>query len=353
MRVRGQEETNDFGSTLAHVNLGTPTVGGVMKSGFQAHPPWMGAVGYAFVLHDPVTLPGAPAAFRCVVGKGDGSDLGDGILYKVEVVDAQGKATDAGQQVVLKHEWLPLEADLTPWAGQTVQIKVVADVGVNDNSSGDWACWADTRIQTRDELLVRVLSDDVERYRREPGPYPVAGLTAADLRAAKAGWIHYEGCGLSGTGEYGTTAILNGVELGDMAPAGGDETQSVYTEAAVPLTAEAIGSLSRRNVFAIGDERQDWFKVRRFWIELELADDRKCSSSISTATFTQPPGWPYAEGIGVPHGQNIEVDVWLAVHSPPVARYPVPNRRLPWSGSLRCCCCRRRLARTCSRARDR
>jgi hypothetical protein len=313
MRVRGQEETNDFGSTLAHVNLGTPTVGGVMKSGFQAHPPWMGAVGYAFVLHDPVTLPGAPAAFRCVVGKGDGSDLGDGILYKVEVVDAQGKATDAGQQVVLKHEWLPLEADLTPWAGQTVQIKVVADVGVNDNSSGDWACWADTRIQTRDELLVRVLSDDVERYRREPGPYPVAGLTAADLRAAKAGWIHYEGCGLSGTGEYGTTAILNGVELGDMAPAGGDETQSVYTEAAVPLTAEAIGSLSRRNVFAIGDERQDWFKVRRFWIELELADDRKCSSSISTATFTQPPGWPYAEGIGVPHGQNIEVDVWFDV----------------------------------------
>jgi len=313
MRVRGQEETNDFGSTLAHVNLGTPTVDGVMKSGFQAHPPWMGAVGYTFVLHDPVRLPATPAAFRCVVGKGDGSDLGDGILYRVEVVDAQGQATEAGRQLVLKHEWTPLEADLTPWAEQTVQIKVIADVGEGDNSSGDWACWAETRIETRDRLLVRELSDDVERYRREPGPYPVTGLTLDDLRGATAGWVHYDGCGLSGTGEFGTTAILNDVELGEMAPAGGDETQSVYTAASVPLTADALRSLGRRNVFRIGNERQDWFKVRRFWIELRLADGRQCSSDISTSAFTQPPGWPYAEGVGVPHGEDIAVDVWFEV----------------------------------------
>jgi hypothetical protein len=53
--------------------------------------------------------------------------------------------------------------------------------------------------------------------------------------------------------------------------------------------------------------------VRRFWLELQLADGRKCSSDTSTATFTQPPSWPYAEGIGVPHGTDIAVDVWFNV----------------------------------------
>ena len=51
--------------------------------------------------------------------------------------------------------------------------------------------------------------------------------------------------------------------------------------------------------------------MRRFWIELELADGRKCSSQISTATYTQPPEWTYAEGIGVPFGEEIQVDLWF------------------------------------------
>jgi len=312
MCLRGGEETNDPGETLAHLHTGTPVCGGIAKSGYQAHPPWNGGVGYTFALYDPFELPQTPASFRCEVGKMDGSDPGDGILYKVEVV-ADGKATEAGRQLVTEHEWLTLEADLTPWAGQTVQVKVIADVGETDNSAGDWACWADMRVESREQVLIRALEGNPERYRREAGPLPIGGLTVADLRAATAGWIHYEGCGLSGTGEYGTTAIVNGIEVGEMAPAGGDETQSVYTPASVPLTPEAIRSLGRRNVFRIGDPRQDWFKVRRFWLELQLTDGRKCSSDISAATFTQPPNWPYAEGIGVPHGEDIAVDVWFEV----------------------------------------
>jgi len=57
--------------------------------------------------------------------------------------------------------------------------------------------------------------------------------------------------------------------------------------------------------------QSDYFKVRRFWIELELADGRKCSSEVSSATYTQPPGWTYAEGIGVPFGEDITTDIWF------------------------------------------
>ena len=77
------------------------------------------------------------------------------------------------------------------------------------------------------------------------------------------------------------------------------------------LLPAALQSLSMRNRFVLRNPKSDWFKVRRFWIELELADGRKASSMISTAAYTQPPEWPYAEGIGVSFGEDIKVDIWF------------------------------------------
>ena len=95
---------------------------------------------------------------------------------------------------------------------------------------------------------------------------------------------------------------------------GGDETEGIWaTDVTMPLTAEAIAKLGRHNTLALSDPNKDWFKIRRFWIELELVDGRKLSSDIAAATFTQPPGWPYAEGVLVPHGQDITVDLWFDV----------------------------------------
>jgi hypothetical protein len=315
MRLRGQEERFGFADTRAHVGAQQATCGKITKEALAMHPPWVGGVGYAFALYDPITLPTEPkGVFRAFVGKRDGSDPGDGILYKVAVVDAEGKETTVGKMLVGKHEWVPIEGDLSHFAGKTIRIKLISDVGENDNSVGDWACWAEARIETPNASLVRVLDENTEPYRREPGPFPVPpSLSIEDLHSAKSGWLHYDGMGLSGTGEsYGSFAVLNGVELGYMAPAGGNESQNVWAEnVSVPLTPEAVRSLSFRNRFVLGNPRRDYFKVRRFWIELELADGRKCSSEISTATYTQPPDWPHAEGIGVPFGEGITVDIWF------------------------------------------
>ncbi|MCD6351396.1 MAG: hypothetical protein J7M26_04660, partial [Armatimonadetes bacterium] len=311
--LRGQEEQFSFGNTGAHVNKTRTRCGGVEKQAMAMHPPWKGGVGYTFVLFPPIELPGEPAAaFRAVVGKGDGSDPGDGILYRVLVVTPEGKETVVGQQVVKKHEWVPIEADLSDFAGQTIQLKLIADVGEADNSVGDWACWAEMRVETLGTSLRRQLDPNAEPYHREPGPFRVQGLRVEDLRSAKRGWLHYEGCGLSGTGDaYGSFAVLNGVKLGNMAPAGGDEVNGVWAEAKVPLTPEAIGKLGLVNVFELDNPRHDCFKVRRFWIELELADGRKCSSDISVATYTQPPTWRYSEGILVPFGEDIRLRIWF------------------------------------------
>ncbi|HUS80613.1 MAG TPA: hypothetical protein VM283_05045, partial [Armatimonadota bacterium] len=232
MALRGQDETTDFGTSKGSVGLSSRTCGGIAREGFTMHPPYSGGVGYVHVLYDPVTLPAEPpAALRAWVGKGDGSDLGDGILYKVMVVEEDGTETVAGTQLAAKHEWLTLEGDLSPWAGKTVRIKLIADVGEGDNSSGDWACLADPRVETLETMLVRTLDEDVATYRREPGPFPVEGLTVEQMRGARQAWLHYDGIGLSGTGEaYGSFAILNGEKLGNMAGAGGGERENVWAE---------------------------------------------------------------------------------------------------------------------------
>ena len=181
-----------------------------------------------------------------------------------------------------------------------MRLKLIIDAGADDNTSGDWACAAEMRIETLQPQLLRMLEGGTEAMRREPGPFPVTGLTIEDLRGARSGRVHYDGIGLSGTGEaYGSFAVLNGVELGNMAPAGGNEAQGIWAEdVTVELTPEAIATLGFRNLFEVHNPKRDWFKVRRFWIELELADGRAVSSQISVAAYTQPPEWPYAEGIG-------------------------------------------------------
>ena len=320
MRLRGLKEQPDFGQTLAHVHAGQTECGGVAKTSLAMHPPYQGGTGYVFARYDALPLPASPpAAFRAVVGKGDGSDLGDGILYRLAVVDEHGTETVVAERTVLKHAWLPIEADLSRWAGKRVALKLVADVGPKDNSSGDWACWADMRIESLHPQLRYVLVENTEVCRHVPGPHPVSGLTIEELRRARSGRLRYDGKGLSGTGQYGTFAVLNGAELGHLAPAGGDETKGVFQKnVSVPLTPEAIRSLGRRNRFTLRNPNDDCFSIRRFWIELDLADGRKCSSDISTATYTQPPEWLYAEGISVPGDQDLAVDVWFDVQ--PVER---------------------------------
>jgi hypothetical protein len=314
MRLVGHEDEVGFGDTLAGASPGVTNCGGVGKSSLFMHPPWQGGTGYTWVRYQPLALPaGRPAALRAVVGKGDGSDPGDGIYYRVVVVDAAGKETVAGTQHVTDHVWMPMEADLSPWEGQTVRVKLITDAGPAGDSSGDWGCWADMRVETLHTELVRGLEEAAERYRREPGPYPLAGLTVEELRGAKSGFLRYDGCGLEGgEGQYGSAAVLNGVALGPMAQAGGNELKGIWAqEVGVALTPGAIRTLGMRNRFVLDNHGRDYFKVRRFWLELTLADGRHCSSEVSPAVFTQPGEWQYAEGIGVPHTESITVDIWF------------------------------------------
>jgi hypothetical protein len=313
VRLRGQAETNGFGQTGAEAAMARSECGGVAKVCLAMHPPWLeGAVGAVYARYLPIALPaGARAAFRAVVGKRDGSHLGDGILYRVVVVEASGKEAVAAERVVVRHAWEPIEADLSAWAGQSVSLKLVVDPGPADNSSGDWAAWADMRVETLAPEYLRTLDARSELYRRAAGPFPIQGLTRDAMVGARRGWLRFEGKGIN-AGALALSAAVNGVAAGAVPEAGGDEVAGRFAEATrMELPREVVEALTTRNRVTIRNPGRDWFSIRRFWIELELADGRKASSSIADVTFTQPPEWPYAEGIGVPFGSDIEVDVWF------------------------------------------
>lgn len=149
------------GRSLAVVHWTSRACGNEQRKCLFIHPPYQGGVGYAFALSDPLALPESLAtAFRCDIGKADGSDPGDGIHFTVAVVDAAGNETDVAEKTWQAHSWTPLEADLTRWAGQTIRLKLICDVGEADNSSGDWACWSALRLETREPVLVTTLHEE-------------------------------------------------------------------------------------------------------------------------------------------------------------------------------------------------
>ncbi len=273
------------------------------------HPPYQEGVGNCFALLQPLDLPKTPAAFRCDIGKADGSDLGDGILFLVSVVDAQGKTIELARQLCAQHVWMPLQVDLSPWRGQRISLRLIADVGSGDNPTGDWACWSNLRIESLKPVLVTTIHDQYAELAREPGPFSVDNLTLDGLRQATSGILHFRGMGLQHATPYISTVQLNGILLGELPAAAGNESKGIWSDAQVELTPEAIAALDQFNTVVIQNPGQDSFKVGRFWLELALPDGRRTSSQITRAVFTQPPGWPYGEGISVPFDKDIRATI--------------------------------------------
>jgi hypothetical protein len=147
---RGGEEQLDDGKSGAtfHRSEAMP-VGGVRKDGFFSHPPYIGGVGYVWAQFGPITLPEEPCVFRVWVGLMDGGDPSDGALFVVEVLDEQGKLHRLAEKLGVQKEWRELVADLTEFAGKKVWLRLIADVGPNDNSTADWASWGEPRIELK------------------------------------------------------------------------------------------------------------------------------------------------------------------------------------------------------------
>ncbi len=146
--------------TGATADMTSRACGGVTKTCLFTHPPYMGGTGATSVRFRPMTLSAEiPAMLEGVVGKADASDPGDGIRFEIWAITSDGNRTRLSETTVTKHEWVPITADLSAFTGQTICIELVADAGERNDSSGDWACWADFSLTSCKLLPVTELSE--------------------------------------------------------------------------------------------------------------------------------------------------------------------------------------------------
>jgi hypothetical protein len=310
MRLRGKAEETIRAENRASV-APSPALdcGKDVLPGLAMHPPYAGGTGYAFAEYGPITLPPAPAAARARIGKRNGSDPGDGILFRIAIADEQGKEKIVAEKCQTDHAWSEITADLSPWAGQRIRIKLIADPGPTDNNSGDWAAWADAEIVSRRPALVLSLHGERPSLRYRPGP-DAATLAPDRLRFAKMAWLCYEAIGVSAP-SHPSEVFVAGCHIGRLAPGPGssESTGNWGKEARIPLTPEAVAALDEFTQIRIHNPKGDCFKIRNARIEFELQDGRPASSLLTTTTYTQPEGWLHAEGTSIPANKDIQFNI--------------------------------------------
>ena len=305
LRTESQDRTN-----VNDVHPAKGSCGDTQRVGFFMHPPYREGPGYAFLVFDPITLPNHPkATFQCFVGKGNGSALGDGIWFCVAVIDETGKETLLAETTVKEHGWLPLTVDLGRFAGKTIRLKLITDCGPANDTVGDWGHWGDLRIESTEPVWTYSLHETPVRVKFEANAQYVHGLNANQLRTATKATLHLEGAGIGCAGQYISQGYLNGVSIGNIPACSGDERNGIFQKASISLPIEAIQKLDLTNRFEIKNPGEDSFKLRAVSLELELADGRHVSSKVTTPTYSQPATWKYAEGIGIPAKQNIQIEV--------------------------------------------
>ncbi len=312
MQMRGQEMTEDFGTSCGIVSYSVENpCGDVSRTGFFTHPPYKngsGRVGIDYTFDLPAEL---PLQFRALVGKKDGSDVGDGIYYKIALVSKDGSEQILAEEHVEKHEWKPISCDLSREKGTRVTLRLVTDCGPANNTAGDWGLWGDLELVSAEKQWNRHTEISDSEICKIEAASETRAVTLNVLHTVSKAWLCYSAKGLGGnTPDHPTSAKLNGVPLGNLIGAAGDEQNGIFSsEVRFPLPAEAIAALETENVLEILNRSGDCFSIRAFRIVVELPDGTRLSSFLSPATYTQPGGWKYSEGIKLPENAEFLVPI--------------------------------------------
>jgi len=229
------------------------------------------------------------------------------VLFKV-LVEAGGERQVLYEKQWNERRWLEERISLAKFAGQRVRIVFITDVGPADNSYSDWACWGEPRIESEKPKIRLALTQRLPAQAMVAPPQGEA-FRAGDVGIAVAGELRFQTAGVNPGAPYTSYVYVNGFLLGETP---GSQSDTEWSGAVVPLTAEALASLRPINVVEFRNPGGDCFKVREVYLALTLDRGQHVSSWVTEGPFTSDTGWLYAEGAGVPLGEPLDIDVALA-----------------------------------------
>ena len=147
MRGSSEEVPVDKG-TGARIRWSVMVNEGVKRRCLNFHPPYLnGKTGCVFGRFR-IKVPEGGGAFAAKIAKSSGSVPGDGILFRALVREKTGAPSECvAEMTVRDYAWHDFRADLSKWAGRSVDLTLVGDPGPDDNTLGDGGGWADLRLE--------------------------------------------------------------------------------------------------------------------------------------------------------------------------------------------------------------
>lgn len=100
------------------------------------HCPWIGGPGLAFADYSLALPPATRVVARFELGLRPGAKGSDGVTYRIRI----GGRT-VFEQAVTWQEFRAFQTDLSPYAGQTVVMRLEVDPGPARSTSDDWSLW--------------------------------------------------------------------------------------------------------------------------------------------------------------------------------------------------------------------
>ncbi len=306
--VRNSKEQSLDTKSGANAAWGAFSSGSKVKHGWFLHPPYTGnKVGYTFI-KIPFILPKSNhITFEANIGKRDGTFLGDGILCKVEILDAKGKITTIARKHLSGYGWKTIKADLSKWSGQKIWIKLISDVGPANSPVGDHSCWTDIQIKCGQTYMIQTPQIDFNAFEIQIPKDYVPNLTVELLRKAKKGWLCYKAVNFS----RNNIGFLNNIKLGKMT--GSENVWSRLMgwndEVRKELSKEALASLGMYNKFQLNKPAIGNFRLRDIRIILLLDDGRMVSSKVTATPISTPADWWLGEGIFVERSMPIMIPI--------------------------------------------
>jgi len=308
--LRGETEMSyDHVGTLALITPCHETHSHTALDGLHVHPPYAnGKVGYAFTTWE-LELPEGRPMLEFALGFRSGSTTRDGCVFKVTVTDESCEKEIFSEQYDTLNAWGERSVDLSEYAGKRIALKLITDVGPNDDSYSDWALWGAPRVVmgipcVRIELLDEELPEEYA-----PAPKLLSNMTRTDLQQIKTGRILLETAGVDAM-THPSFLYFNGVRVGILPASEGDLT---WTLGEISLTPEALATLDGINTASIKNPNQDYMKVRNLCLYFELEDGRQGSSYLALGPYTSAYGWLHEEGRAVGIGEDL-----------PMIRFDIP-----------------------------
>ena len=149
MVLRGKtEEMPVDGAVGARIGWSGMANEGVTRRTLTFHPPYRNGKIGCVLARFRVKVPVGGLVFTAKTAKSPGSVAGDGILFKALVREKAGASPESVAEMTVKdYAWHDFRADISRWAGRTVDLILVGDPGPADNTYGDGGGWADMRLE--------------------------------------------------------------------------------------------------------------------------------------------------------------------------------------------------------------